>query len=342
MTRWLVTGGCGFVGRNLIAQLARSGNYDLVAFDNHEVGTAAALLAATAGNKLRDSSVRVVTGDILDREAIRSACRDRDLLVHLAAATGVVPSIEDPLADAMANVIGTLNCLEAARDGAVRRLVFASSGAPLGVVEPPMHEEKAARPCSPYGASKLAGEAYCSAFWHSYGLETVALRFGNVYGPHSSHKTSVVAQFVQQALAGEPLLINGDGTQTRDFIFTGDLVEAIRRAATVPGIGGQLFQIATARETTVLELATTLVEVLSDYGISGVTLRHGPGRTGDVRRNYSDTSKARRLLEWEARIALRDGLAQTVAWFLDERAATPDQLPSALPQVRSGAAAIVL
>jgi UDP-glucose 4-epimerase len=342
LRRWLVTGGCGFVGRNLIAQLARIGSCDVVAFDNQQVGTAAALRTATAENSAGGSSVRVVTGDILDREAIRSACRDRDVLVHLAAATGVVPSIEDPLADCMANVIGTLHCLEAARDGAVSRVVFASSGAPLGVVEPPMHEEKAARPCSPYGASKLAGEAYCSAFWHSYGLETVALRFGNVYGPHSSHKTSVVAQFIQQALAGEPLVINGDGAQTRDFIFTGDLVEAIGQAATVPELGGHLFQIATARETTVLELATVLVEVLSDYGISGVTLRHGPGRTGDVRRNYSDTSKARRLLEWEARTALRDGLAQTVVWFLEQKAGTmPDRLPSALPQVRAGAAAIV-
>ena len=264
-----------------------------------------------------------MTADILDRNAIASACVDREVVVHLAANTGVVPSIDDPRADCMANIVGTLNCLEAARHGTVSRFVFASSGAPLGVVEPPMHEEKAARPCSPYGASKLAGEGYCSAYWHSYGLETVALRFGNVYGPHSSHKSSVVARFIQQALAGEPLVINGDGGQTRDFIYVGDLVQAIRQAATTPGIGGHLFQVATARETTVLELASVLVEVLRDHGVSGVNLRHGPGRIGDVRRNYSDTSKARHLLGWEARTTLREGLVHTVAWFLDQPACAP-------------------
>lgn len=234
----------------------------------------------------------------------------------------------------MANVVGTLNCLEAARHGTVTRFIFASSGAPLGVVDPPMHEEKAPRPCSPYGASKLAGEGYCSAYWHSYGLETVSLRFGNVYGPHSSHKSSVVARFIQQALAGEPLVINGDGGQTRDFIYVGDLVQAIRQAATMPGIGGHLFQVATARETTVLELASVLVEVLRDHGVTSVGLQHGPRRIGDVRRNYSDTSKARQLLEWEARTALRDGLAHTVAWFLDQRAAATTARPAGRPDTR--------
>ena len=244
LRRWLVTGGCGFVGRNLIGRLVRDGGYDIVALDNQEVGSAAELDAAIAGDAAPEptttsSSVRVVTADILDPHAIEAVSLDRDVVVHLAANTGVVPSIDDPRADCMVNVVGTLNCLEAARHGAVTRFVFASSGAPLGEVEPPMHEEKAPRPCSPYGASKLAGEGYCSAYWHSYGLETVALRFGNVYGPHSSHKTSVIARFIQQALAGEPLVINGDGGQTRDFIYVGDLVQAIRQAANSAGDRGQ-------------------------------------------------------------------------------------------------------
>ena len=325
MRRWLVTGGCGFVGRNLISRLVREGGHDVVALDSQEVGSAAELDAAVArcAAAVASGSMRVVTADILDRQAIEAACLDREVVVHLAANTGVVPSIDNPRADCMVNVVGMLNCLEAARNGAATRFVFASSGAPLGVVEPPMHEEKAPRPCSPYGASKLAGEGYCSAYWHSYGLETVALRFGNVYGPHSSHKSSVVARFIQQALAGEPLIINGDGGQTRDFIYVGDLVQAIRQAATMPGIGGHLFQVATARETTVLELASVLVEVLRDHGVAGVRLQHGPRRVGDVRRNYSDTSKARHLLGWEARTTLREGLARTVAWFLDQRVRAP-------------------
>ena len=327
MRRWLVTGGCGFIGRNLISGLVREGGGDIVVFDSQEVDISAELDAAIAGiAPVSPTCVRVLVGDILDRALLDPACVDRDVVVHLAANTGVVPSIEDPRADCMTNVLGTLNCLEAARHATACRFVFASSGAPLGVVEPPMHEEKAARPCSPYGASKLAGEGYCSAYWHSYGLETVALRFGNVYGPHSSHKSSVVACFIQQALAGEPLVINGDGGQTRDFIYAGDLVQAIRQASAATGIAGHLFQIATARETSISELASVLIEVLRDHGVSGVSLRRGPGRIGDVRRNYSDTSKARQMLGWEAQTSLREGLDRTVAWFLEQRASSAQVL----------------
>ena len=328
MRRWLVTGGCGFIGRNLIRRLLRNGGYDIIALDNHDVGSAAELDAAMACDPARGAAawhpVRVVTADVLDAPAVNAACLDRDVVVHLAANTGVVPSIDDPHRDCLVNVGGTLNCLEAARHGAATRFIFASSGAPLGEVEPPIHEEKAPRPSSPYGASKLAGEGYCSAYWSSYGLETVALRFGNVYGPHSSHKTSVVASFIRQALAGEPLVINGNGAQTRDFIYVDDLVQAIQQAATMPGIAGHVFQVATARETTVLELARVLVDVLRDHGVPGVRLRHGPGRQGDVRRNFSDTSKARRMLDWEAQTSLREGLARTVAWFLDREVREPD------------------
>src|SRR5262249_16844775 len=155
----------------------------------------------------------------------------------------------------MNNVVGTLNYLEACRRLGVRRFVFASSGAPIGDCEPPLHEEMPGHPVSPYGASKLAGEAYCSAYRHSFGIETVALRFGNCYGPLSSHKNSVVAKFIRQALAGQPWEIFGDGCQTRDFIYVQDVTDAIIRAATVEGIGGEVFQIATNSETTVLELA---------------------------------------------------------------------------------------
>ena len=132
----------------------------------------------------------------------------------------------------------------------MKRFVFASSGAPVGEVKLPIHEELAPHPVSPYGASKLAGEGYCSAYYRTYGLETVALRFGNVYGPGSTHKGSVVAKFIRQALAGETLEIYGDGTQTRDFIYVDDLIKAIWQASRVPNIGGEESQIATNRETT--------------------------------------------------------------------------------------------
>jgi UDP-glucose 4-epimerase len=173
----------------------------------------------------------------------------------------------------------------------------------------------AARPVSPYGASKLAGEGYCSAYFRTYGVETVALRFGNVYGPGSDHKNSVVAKFIQQALRGETLEIYGDGNQTRDFIYIDDLIGAIRSAVTTSCIGGEIFQIGTNRERTVAELVEKLLSILAQAGIKDVDVTHGPPRRGDVRRNFSYTSKARKLLGWQAQVELDEGLTRTVRWF---------------------------
>jgi UDP-glucose 4-epimerase len=251
---------------------------------------------------------------------VRASTRACQVVVHLAASTGVAASVRDPRRDCLVNVVGTLNCLEAARHEGAGRFVFASSGAPVGAVEPPVHEEKAPRPVSPYGASKLAGEGYCSAYARSFGLDTVALRFGNVYGPHSDRKSSVVAAFIKRALADEPLEIYGDGGQTRDFIHVDDLVRAIGKAASVPGIGGEILHIATAQETTVAELAEALIRVLARHGFSGVQLRNAPPRTGDVRRSFADTSKAAERLGWRAEVSLEEGLAGVVQWFVGRSA----------------------
>ncbi len=256
-------------------------------------------------------------GDIRDRAAVEHATQGADIVVHLAACTGVQPSVDNPHFDCETNVIGTLNCLEAARAAGVKQFVFASSGAPLGNVTPPIHENVVARPISPYGASKLAGEGYCCAYFNCFGLETVTLRFGNVYGPLSSKKSSIVAKFIKQAMAGETLEIYGDGSATRDYIFTGDLVRAIQAAASTPGIGGEVFQIATNRETTVQEITDKLISVLGEFGIGGVRVRHGEARRGDMPRNYSDTSKARERLGWSVETGLPEGLRQTVAWFVE-------------------------
>ena len=330
MTRWLITGGCGFIGRSLIRHLVRDPGNAIRVYDNLSVGSEADLAAIGPTRRIEPpaggaGALELVVGDVRDGERIRTATVGQDIVVHLAGNTGVAPSVADPMADCTANVIGTLNCLEGARHAGIRRFVFASSGAPIGEVEPPIHEEKAPRPASPYGASKLAAEGYCSAYFRSFGVETVALRFGNVYGPWSSHKSSVVAMFMKRVLAGEPLEIFGDGRQTRDFIFVGDLVRAILKAVEVPGIGGETFQIATASETTVLTLAETLKTRLAAHGIGPVELRHAPVRIGDVRRNYSDTSKARRVLGWQAEVALADGLDQVIDWFLaqTQQAAPP-------------------
>ncbi len=327
---WLITGGCGFIGTNLVQSIRASNGGRIRILDNLSVGSRADLARVTEFVETEASApkpmgeaadaVELVVGDVLDEALTARVAHGADVIVHLAANTGVAPSVEDPRYDCVTNVIGTLNMLEAARHAGVGRFVLASSGAPIGEVEPPIHEELAPHPKSPYGASKLAGEGYCSAYHGSFGLDTVGLRFGNVYGPLSSHKSSVVAKFARRAMQGDVLEIYGDGGQTRDFIYTADLVEAIRLAATVDGIGGEIFQIATNAETTVNELVDALVPILEEFGVDAVEVRHTSPRTGDVRRNYSDTSKAKRLLGWQPRVSLAQGLVQTVRWFAEQDA----------------------
>jgi len=264
---------------------------------------------------LSSETVQLIVGDIRNTETCLICAKDIDVIVHLAANTGVAPSVENPRADMEANVIGTLNVLEAARQNSVKRFVFASSGAPAGEVEPPIHEEIAPHPVSPYGASKLAGEGYCSAYYLTFGINTVVLRFGNVYGPGSSHKSSVVAKFIRQALKGETWEIYGDGKQTRDFIFIDDLVGAVPKAAQFER-GSEIFQIATSQEHTVNEVAEILKDELEKNSVP-MRLEHGLPRKGDVRRNFSDTTKARKVLGWQAEVDLREGIKRTVDWFMD-------------------------
>jgi UDP-glucose 4-epimerase len=220
--------------------------------------------------------------------------------------------------DCITNVVGTFNYLEAARSNGVKRFVFASSGAPVGECTPPIHEELAAHPVSPYGASKLAGEGYCSAYFRTFGIETVALRFGNVYGPLSGHKNSVVARCIRRAMSGLPLEIYGDGRQTRDFLYIGDLVEAIRLSAKAADVGGEAFQIATASETTVGEIIALLLDIMKEEGLPEVPVVYEGKRLGDVMRNFSDTRKAGRMLGWTPKVNLAEGLRATLKWFINK------------------------
>lgn len=319
---WLITGGCGFIGRSLIKDLLKDHTNRIRVIDNLSVGTFQELnevgrpTTLFANDNLRwDHQFSFLEADILDEASVLAGIEGAHIVVHLAANTGVAPSVKNPISDANVNIRGTLNILEACRRHNVARFVFASSGAPLGVQVPPLHEEMAPRPASPYGASKLAGEGYCSAYFHCFGVETVALRFGNVFGELSGHKESVVAKFIKQAIDGEPFEVYGDGSQTRDFIYVGDLVSAIYLAATKPNVGGNSFQIASARETTILELARALLEVLRAEGVEAQNITFGSERLGDVMRNYSDTSKAQRMLGWTPRVDLKEGLQRTVRYF---------------------------
>jgi len=320
---WVITGGCGFIGLSLISKLIKDKSNFIRIVDNLTTGTKKDLSAifdfseTTINNISGFKNVELIVGDILDESLAVKVTKNADVIIHLAANTGVGPSVENPRADLMANVVGTFNYLEAARINSVRKFVFASSGAPAGEVEPPIHEELAPHPVSPYGASKLAGEGYCSSYHKSFNLETVTLRFGNVYGPGSLHKSSIVAKFIRQAINKETIEIYGDGTQTRDFIYIDDLINALSLAVNTENIGGETFQIASNQETTVGEITNTLVRVLQDNGILDINVTNGEVRLGDVKRNYSDTSKAKSRLGWQPVMGQKEGLERTVRSFLE-------------------------
>lgn len=321
----LITGGCGFIGTSLIQHVLRlHPDIQIRVLDNLMTGTrqdlaeVARFHEGTVGSlSLRAHSIELVQGDIRDAALLEACAVGVDCIVHLAANTGVGPSVETPRLDMESNVIGTFNALEAARLQGVKKFIFASSGAPAGEVEPPIHEELPPHPVSPYGASKLAGEGYCSSYFRTFGIGTVCLRFGNVYGPRSKKKSSVVAKFIRQALQGEPCVIYGDGTQTRDFLYIDDLVRAVVLAMDKP-VGGETFQIATGMERTVGEVATVIVEALGRRGVV-MRVEHDSPRLGDVMRNYSDTSKAARLLNWRPEMGVPDGVERTLDWFLAQK-----------------------
>lgn len=321
--RWVVTGGCGFIGCRLVSRLGQDPDNTVRVVDNLSASSRDDLRSvcgfrevsvASVAHMQPGNGVELVVGDIRDADLAVKAVAGADTVVHLAACTGVLSSVRNPRLDCEANVLGTLNYLEAARHAGCRSFVLASSGASLGNQDPPIHERKVPLPISPYGAGKLAGEAYCLAFHGTYGLGTVILRFGNVYGPGSAHKQSVVAKFIRRAHAGVPWLIYGDGQQSRDFIYVDDVVEALIKAAR-SGLAGQVFQIATGRETTVLELVQQLADVLAEATGARPTIKHTNFIAGEVRRNYCDISKAVEVLGWHPRTDLERGLRETVQWF---------------------------
>ena len=316
--KWLITGGCGFIGTSLIKNLVTEGAHFIRVLDNLSVGTRddlASVCNFTETDPTEDKA-QLIIGDIKDYETCQAAAKGMDVIVHLAANTGVGPSVEDPAADMKNNVIGTFNMLEAARQNKVQRLSLHPRAHPSANASPPIHEELPPHPVSPYGASKLAGEGYCSAYHKTFGLETVVLRFGNVYGPGSGHKNSVVAKFIKQAMNKETLEIYGDGSQTRDFIYIDDLVHAVRLAQSTPAIGGEVFQIATNKETTVSEMLNILMPILKQNQIQDLKIINSENRIGDVMRNFSDTTKAETMLGWHCQWSLNQGVEQTATWFM--------------------------
>ena len=324
MTNWLITGGFGFIGSSLAKELVLKSDNNVKIFDNLSVGSIDSLGFEVPKSSSKFGGIKwqkkeYIIGDIRNYEDLEGATLGADVVVHLAANTGVQPSIVSPRLDCESNVLGTLNVLEACRKNKVPRLIFASSGAPLGGQMPPLNEEMAAKPLSPYGASKLAGEGYCQAYAYTFGITTVILRFGNVYGPGSHRKNSVVAKFFKKALAGLPIEIYGDGYQTRDYIYLNDLVNAIISAEAAVLSGANIYQIATSKETSILELVDQIKITLKKQLDIDLKVIHTAPKSGDAPKNYSNTSKAKRELGWAPQTDLSFGLTQTLADLNKER-----------------------
>lgn len=309
MALYLVTGGAGFIGSHLVEALLARGESVRIA-DNFSSGLRSNIPAG----------VEVVEGDLATPGIAAQAVKGADYVLHMAAVPSVPRSVADPIGTNHDNVDATLQVLVAARDAGVRRVVFSGSSAEYGdSPELPKREDMAPAPVTPYGLQKLIGEQYCRMFTSLYGLETVSLRYFNVFGPRQSPDSpysGVISLFIHAFVRGQAPTVFGDGAQTRDFVYVTDVVNGVLRAATTPGVAGESINIATGRSVSVLQLVRALQQVVG----TAVEPTLAPPRGGDVLHSQADITKARTLLGFEPAISLEDGLRHTVEWF---RQATP-------------------
>ncbi|MCC7368994.1 MAG: SDR family oxidoreductase [Chloroflexi bacterium] len=305
MTRFLITGGAGFIGSSLTRAVVEGGD---------EVRVLDTFLTGREDNLADVPDVEIVRGDIRDLDTLRGAMKGVERVLHQAAVPSVARSLKDPLLSNEANITGTLNVLLAARDAGVPRVVFASSSSVYGDTPTlPKVETMTPSPLSPYAVTKLTGEHYLKVFHRLYGLETVALRYFNVFGPRqdpTSDYAAVIPLFINKMARGEVPRIHGDGTQSRDFTYIDNVVQANLRAAEAPGVGGEVFNVACGQRYTLLDLVESLNRILG----TNITPTFGPDRPGDVKHSLADISKARELLGYEPVRTFEEGLERTVVW----------------------------
>ncbi|MHB1243409.1 MAG: SDR family oxidoreductase [Gaiellaceae bacterium] len=301
--RTLVTGGAGFIGSNLVRALLERGD-DVRVLDNFSTGNRANLLGL-------EDDVEIVEGELRSYERVHNAVRGVELVFHQGALPSVPRSVQDPLTTSAVTIEGTLNVLLAARDEDVRRVVYASSSSVYGNSGTlPRTETQQPDPISPYAVAKLSAERYCVSFDRVYGLETIALRYFNVFGPRQDPKSqyaAVVPRFLAAIDAGEAVPIHGDGAQSRDFTYVANVVEANLLAGEREGVSGRVLNIATGRQASVNELADAIGAILG----KPVEKSRLPVRAGDVRDSWADVSAAREVLGYEAGVGLEDGLRLT-------------------------------
>ena len=307
MRTFLVTGGAGFIGSHIAEALVTRGDRVRV-LDNLSTGHLENL-------KHLEGKVELVEGDIIDPATASRAMKDVDCVFHNAALASVPRSVEKPLDTNAACVTGTLNLLDVARRSGVRRLVYAASSSAYG--DQPTSSKRETdlpAPISPYGAAKLAGELYCQAFSATFGFETVAIRYFNVFGPRQdpgSQYSAVIPLFITAMLAGKQPVIYGDGHQSRDFTYVANVVQGNLLAADAKDVSGRTFNVANGRQTSLLELIAVLNKLLG----TSVNPVHAEPRVGDVRESLADISQARRLLKYEPGVDFEEGLRRSIDYY---------------------------
>jgi len=309
MSTYLVTGGAGFIGSHIVEELVRRGDKAIV-LDNFATGRRENLSAVQGRLALYEADIR-------DLDGVRPYFEGVDYVVHLAALPSVPRSIKDPLTSNAVNIDGTLNVLVAARDSKVKRLVFAASSSAYGD-NPilPRVEDQMPRPLSPYALTKLAGEYYCQIFWRLYGLEAVALRYFNIFGPRQnpdSPYSGVLSVFIAAYARSQTPVIFGDGEQSRDFTYVDNVVDATLRACHAPQAAGKVINVGVGESHTLNRTIAMLDQI---YGRE-VTPRYDAPRPGDVRSSEANISLARQTLGYEPKVRFEEGLRRTVAWFRD-------------------------
>jgi UDP-glucose 4-epimerase len=310
MAHYLVTGGAGFIGSNLCHALVERGERVRIV-DNLSTGR-----MENIADLVEQNRVELVRADISDGNAMADATQGIDYILHQAAIPSVPRSVDDPLSTDMACVHGTVVLLDAARKAKVKRVVFAASSSAYGdkLAGQAKVETMIPDPLSPYAVAKLAGEYYCRVFYLSYGLETVALRYFNVFGPRQDPKSqyaAVIPNFVSAALHGRPATIFGDGETSRDFCFVDNAVEANLKACTAAGAAGEVFNVACGERTSLLEA----VDVIGDIVGKKIPPKHEPSRVGDIKHSLADIDKAKKILGYTAAVRFREGVERTVAWY---------------------------
>lgn len=312
MATYLVTGGAGFIGSHLAEELVRRGEQVRVV-DN--------LVTGKRRNLDHVSPVEFLLGDLADPGVAADAVRGVDYVLHQAAIPSVPRSVAEPVRCHRANVDATLNVFQAAREAGVKRVVFAGSSSVFGDTPTlPKHEDMPLNPLSPYALQKLVGEQYGRLYWTLYGLETVTIRYFNVFGPRqdpSSTYSGVISVFIRALVEGRAPTINGDGEQTRDFTFVANVVDGVLRACQAPKAAGQVINVATATRISLNELFASLRRLTG----TSIDPTYGPPRVGDVRHSLADITRARELLGYKPLVPLDQGLAETLSWYRSEAAA---------------------